>query len=340
MNNKFKIALLGVLAAVVVYLLFYKTDNEVSSKSLKDFAIRDTANIDRIFLADNDGNQSLISRQADGTWMVNDKWRAKDNNVFLLLRGFYNMEVKSPVVKEAIPAIIKQIAAKPIKVEVYMKGQKEPEKIYYFGFATQDHYGNYALLEIPGEGKSKEPFIVKEAGFYGFIRPRLITREDEWRYDGIFDYPEMDIASIKVDYPQHKNQSLEINWKGGNDISLLDEFGEPYKSFDTLTVKNYILLYRKIHIETFYNRLNQAQEDSILKTTDPIANISVSNRSGETVSVTIYNKGYIDPYARLEEFDYLDPERYYILTDDSQLVIAQRLQWEPLLVPEESFRPE
>jgi len=340
MNNKLKIALLGLLAVIVVYLLFYKTNSEVSSKSLKDFAIRDTANIDRIFLADNDGNQSLIARQADGTWMVNDKWRAKDNNVFLLLRGFYNLEVKSPVVKGAVPAILKQIASKPIKVEVYMKGQKEPEKIYYFGFATADHYGNYALLEIPGEGKSKEPYIVKEAGFYGFLRPRLITNEKEWRYDGIFDYPEMDIASIKVDYPQHKDQSLEIKWNGGNDISLLNKSGEPYKSFDTLSVKNYMLLYKKIHIESFNNRLNQAQEDSILNTTDPIAYVSVSNRSGETVSVAVYNKGYIDPYARLEEYNYLDPERYFILTDDNQLVSAQRLQWEPLLVPEKAFRPE
>jgi hypothetical protein len=340
MNNKVKIALLSVLAIVVVYLLFYKSDNEVSSKSLKDFAIRDTANIDRIFLADNDGNQSLITRQADGTWMVNNKWRAKDNNVFLLLRGFYNMEVKSPVVKEAVPAILKQIAAKPIKVEVYMKGQKEPEKIYYFGFASSDHYGNYALLEIPGEGKSKEPYIVKEAGFYGFMRPRLITREKEWRYNGIFDYPEMDIASIKVDYPQHKDQSLSIKWNGGNDISLLNEIGEPYQSFDTSNVKNYLLLYKKIHIESFNNYLTQAQEDSVLKSTDPIASISVFNRSGEEVSVTIYNKGFIDPYSRLEEFNYIDPERYYILTDDNQLVIAQRLQWEPLLAPEEAFRPE
>ena len=340
MNNKVKIAILGVLAAIVVYLLFYKTDSEVSSKSLRDFAIRDTANIDRIFLADNDGNQSLISRQSDGTWMVNDKWRAKDNNVFLLLRGFYNMEVKSPVVEDAVPAILKQIAAKPIKVEVYMKGENEPEKIYYFGFATADHYGNYALLEIPGEGKSKEPFIVKEAGFYGFIRPRLITNEKEWRYDGIFDYPEMDISAIKVDYPQYIDQSFKIEWIGGNDISLANKSGEPYQSFDTLNVKNYMLLYKKIHIESFNNYLTQTQEDSILKTTDPIAFVSVTDRTGEKVSVTIYDKGYIDPYSRLEEFNNLDPERYYILTDDDQLVIAQRLQWEPLLAPVITFKPE
>ena len=339
MNNKVKIIILLVLVAIVAYLLFFRPDNEVSSKVLNDFAIRDTANIERIFLADNDGNQALIARQSDGTWMVNNKWRARDNNVFLLLRGFYNMEVKSPVVIEAIPAILKQIAAKPIKVEVYMKGKKIPEKIYYFGFATQDHYGNYALLEIPGEGKSKEPFIIKEAGFYGFYRPRMITNEKDWRYNGIFDYPDLDISTIKVDYPLHKDQSFEIDYKGGNDIVLKGNSGKAFDKFNKSSVKDYIKLYKKIHLETFNNFLTPAQEDSVLKTT-PKAYISVTNRLGETVSATVYEKGFIDPYDRLEEYGYIDPERFYVLTDDNQLVIAQLLQWDPLLIALKAFNPE
>jgi hypothetical protein len=339
MNNKVKIVLLLVLAAIAVYLLFFRNDNEVSSKSLSDFAIRDTANIERIFLADNDGHQALITRQPNGTWMVNNKWRAKDNNVFLLLRGFYNMEVKSPVIEGAKPAIIKQIAAKPIKVEVYMKGENIPEKIYYFGFATQDHYGNYVLLEIPGEGKSTDPFIVKEAGFHGFYRPRLITREEEWRYDGIFDYPKMDISSIKVDYPLYQDQSFEIIWKGGGDMVLKDNTGKTVNNFDKSAVKKYIRLYKKIHLETFENYLTTAQEDSVLKTT-PKAFISVTNQSGEKVSITVYDKGFVDPFNLDEEYDNLDPERFYLLTEDNQLVISQRIQWDPLLVPLIAFNPQ
>jgi hypothetical protein len=339
MNNKVKIVLLLVLAAIAVYLLFFRSDSEVSTKSLSDFAIRDTANIERIFLADNDGNQALLARQPDGTWMVNNKWRAKDNNVFLLLRGFYNMEVKSPVVEGAKPAIIKQIAAKPIKVEVYLVGEKKPEKIYYFGYATQDHYGNYVLLEIPGEGKSSDPYIVKEAGFHGFYRPRLITNEKEWRYDGIFDYPEMDIRTIKVDYPLHRDQSFEIVWKGGGNMVLKDSNGSEVNNFDKSALKKYIRLYKKVHLETYENYLTNAQEDSILNTT-PKAFISVTNRSGENVNITVYDKGFVDPFNRDDEYDNLDPERFYLLTEDHQLVISQRIQWDPLLVPILSFNPE
>lgn len=330
---------LVVLAGLAAYLYFFE-NREVSNKALRDFAVQDTSAVDRIFLADNDGNQSLLTRQSDGTWMVNNKWRARDNNVFLLLRGFYNMEVRSPVPEQAIPSILKQIASKPIKVEVYSKGQKEPDKIYYFGFATQDHYGSYALLEIPGEGKSTVPYIVKETGFSGFYRPRLITDENEWRYTGIFDYPDLDVASIEVDYPQHPKNSFRIDWIGGNEFVISNKSGESFKQFDVLAVKDYLLLYRKIHILSFKNYLNAAQEDSVRQQTKPVAIISVTDSKNTKTTAQVYAKGFIDPYLRDEKFDYLDPERFYIITQDDQLTIAQKLQWDPLLVPIQFFDPK
>lgn len=339
MKKNFKIILIIILAGILAYLLFLRPESEVSSKSLSEFAIKDTASIDRIFLADNDGNQSLLTRQPDGTWMVNNKWRAKDYNVYLLLRGFYNLEVKSVVPNQAVPTILKQIAAKPIKVEVYMKGKKKPEKIYYFGYATQDHYGNYALLEIPGEGKSKVPYIVKEAGFYGFIRPRLITNEKEWRYNGIFQYGRDDIAEIKVRYPKSPFNSFTIERKNRKEISLYDADGKKADDFNPSKVREYIKLYRGIYIETFNNYLTESQQDSVLATT-PKAIISVTDHKGKTVKATVFDKGFVDPYLREEKFNNLDPERYYVLTDDNQLVIAQRLQWDPLLIPLNDFLGE
>jgi hypothetical protein len=98
-------------------------------------------------------------------------------------------------------------------------------------------------------------------------------------------------------------------------------------------------LYKKIHLETFENYLTTAQEDSVLKTT-PKAFISVTNQSGEKVSITVYDKGFVDPFNRDEEYDNLDPERFYLLTEDNQLVISQRIQWDPLLVPLIAFNPQ
>jgi len=337
-NNTIKYILLLVLLIILVYLIIGRNNSGVSSHALNNFSIEDTASIDRIFLADNDGRTILLTRQQDNTWMVNDKYRARDNNVYLLLRGFKNLEVKSTIPKEAIPSIIKQIAAKPIKVEVYMKGEKKPIKIYYIGFATQDHYGNYALLEIPGQGKSKDPYIIKEAGFYGFLRPRFTTNIKNWRYTGIFDYPEMDIKTIKVEYPSLPEQSFQIDWKKYNDITLRDAKGQKIQQFDTLSVKDYILLYKKIHIESYDNRLNNAQEDSILTTRTPKVLLSVTDKEGGTVSVKVFEKGFINPGHREDKYGNDDPERFYILTDKNQLVLAQRLQWDPLLVPLKTFK--
>ena len=337
-KNGISIIILLVLGAVA-YFLFNKKNSDVSTRSLTEFAIQDTGSITKFFLADNDGNQSLLKKMPDGTWMVNGKYKARQQNVYLILRGLRNFEVKSTVPKEGVSGIIKQIAAKPIKLEVYQGGDK-PTKIYYFGFATQDHYGNYALLEIPGEGKSKEPFIIKEKGFYGFIRPRMICNEDEWRSQEVFYNPEMEIANISVEYPTIPQESFSIEWKGKNNIVLKGNEGLPYSQFDTLAVKNYMLLYKAIYLETFNNRLNESQIDSILTQTSPRAILSVTNKKNETTRVVLYAKGFIDPYQRDEQFDNLDPERFYILNEANELAIGQKLQWDPLLVPLKIFNAE
>jgi hypothetical protein len=337
-KNKLSLIVL-LLLAIAAYYLFSKKNTNVSSRSLTEFAIEDTASITKIFLADNDGNHSLLKKMPDGTWMVNDKFKARPQNIFLILRGLKNLEVKSTVPKEGIPAIIKQIAAKPIKVEVYQGGDK-PTKTYYFGYATQDHYGNYALLELPGEGKSKEPFIVKEKGFYGFFRPRLITNEAEWRSQEIFYYPELDISTIKVEYPGIPEASFSIDWKGRNNISLMNDKGDRLSHFDTLAVKNYMLLYKAIYLETYNNRLNTNQLDSIINQNSPKAIISVKDNDDNITRVELYTKGFIDPILRKEEFGNLDPERLYILTESNELALGQKLQWDPLLIPLETFNVE
>jgi hypothetical protein len=337
-KNTYSILLFILLGLIALYF-YYSKNSSFSSEVLNDFAIEDTASITKMFLADNDGNYSSLERMDDGTWMVNGKYPAKPQNIYLLLRGIRNFEVKSTVPKEAIPAIIKQIASKPIKLEVY-QGKEKASKIYYFGFATQDHFGNYALLEIPGKGKSSEPYIIKEKGFHGFIRPRLITREDEWRSTEIYLYPNLELKKIAIDYPAYPEKSFVIDWKGKNNISLYDHNNRAYDRFDTLGIKNYMLMYKELYTESYNNRLNEAQRDSVLNQTEPIAIISVTDNNDQVNTVNLYAKGFIDPFLRNEENNNIDPERYYLLTNENELSIAQRLQWDPLLVPINNFITE
>lgn len=338
-KNRLSFLFLITLGIIAIYF-FTKKDTNVSSKGLTNFAIEDTASITKLFLADNDGNSSTLIKLDDGTWEVNGKFKARPQNIHLILRGLRNFEVKSTVPKEAVPTIIKQIASKPIKLEVYQNGDNEPSKIYYFGFATQDHYGNYALLEIPGEGKSKEPYIIKEKGFYGFIRPRMITMEKDWRSSEIFFYPNLSINKIEVNYPKFPEQSFQIEWEGKNNIHLKNIEGEEFSRFDTLAVKNYMLNYKEIYIETYNNRLTEAQVDSVINQTIPKAFISIRDNNNLEKSIAIYNKGYVDPLLREGESGNVDMERFYILNTKNELAIAQRLQWDPLLIPLNYFNAE
>ena len=182
--------------------------------------------------------------------------------------------------------------------------------------------------------------IIKEQGFHGFIRPRLITNPEEWKSPIVFDYPGLSIQSVEMDYPNFPEESFKIEWQGRNDIFLYDKQGNKVEEFDRLQIKNYLLQYKRIYVETFDSKLTPHQEDSVIQQTIPKAVITIRDREGNSQKVQIYDKGYVDPRLRNEEYGEFDPERFYILNDDNDLALGQTLQWDPLLVPIKLFVSE
>jgi hypothetical protein len=93
-------------------------------------------------------------------------------------------------------------------------------------------------------------------------------------------------------------------------------------------------------VETYNNRLTEAQQDSIINTHRPKAIITITDNNNQVRKVGLFTKGFVSPYLRDEENNNIDPERIYILNDENELAIAQRLQWDPLLIPLNSFITE
>jgi len=150
----------------------------------------------------------------------------------------------------------------------------------------------------------------------------------------------MNISNISVEYPNFPQESFSIDWKGKNDISLKRNDGSSFAKFDTLALKNYMLLYKQIYLETYNNKLNEAQIDSIYTQTSPRAILSVTDNNNNTTRAILYTKGFVDPFLRDEQYDNIDPERFYILMESNELAIGQKLQWDPLLVPLRTFNAE
>ena len=147
-----------------------------------------------------------LRRDGQGGWTVNGL-PANPHPVELLLKTFLRVEVRSPVAKSAEANVLRIMAATARKVEIYTGGD-EPEKIWYVGHATPDHFGTYMLLEIPGKGRSSVPFVMGMSGFSGFLTTRFHAKIDEWRSSVVFKYPDLRrIASVTVEHPAAPSSS-------------------------------------------------------------------------------------------------------------------------------------
>ena len=153
-----------------------------------DFGIVDTSKVDKIFIADMDGVEVTLTRPERGRlWDLNGKYKAREDAVKLLLKTFRRAAVQGPVAEAAQENVVRLIAARGKKVEIYQGGD-QPVKTWYVGTATPSHTGTYMVLETP-EGRGAEPYVVHMEGFTGYLSTRFFTSEREWRYTGIFDHP-------------------------------------------------------------------------------------------------------------------------------------------------------
>src|SRR5690606_23058413 len=143
--NRYLLLLLVVLVIGVAYYLFTSGTGTIKTE-LRNFAVEDTASIDKIFLADKLGKASTLERVGTGKWKLNGKYTARHDAVNNLLATINSMTVKSPVAKSMEENVLKDLAGPAQKkVEVYSNGRLT--RTFYVGLETMDKMGTFMMLE-------------------------------------------------------------------------------------------------------------------------------------------------------------------------------------------------
>ncbi len=301
MKKNIILLLVLVLLAGMAYVGFLSDKKStLASKPLSDFAIEDTASVSRIFISDKVTGSVDLTRDPDKGWMVNGKYRAKNHAVDLLMEAFKNIKIRGPVAENLRPRIISNAASSGKKIEIYTSDSSTPEKVWISAGNTSDHHGDYFILEIPGLGLSPEPFIVDMPMFAGYLTARFYTFENDWRYSGVFEYPDLDFKEVRVRQKDKPEQSFTIKWNGESDINVIKPLtGEVIDPLDSLIAKDYLLRYKKIHLETHNNYLEPHQIDSVFSQ-EPHWDITVVENSGQEKNVKLY---HLPGEGRYQDFD-------------------------------------
>jgi hypothetical protein len=205
MNRTLILALLFlILGGAAWYAITQKNKQSGSHVSWDmDFAVANTNDIGKIFIADRQGRTATLEQGPKG-WIYNGKYPARPSAVDNLLETISKVKVMNIPPNGSIQNLVKETAAVGIKVEVYNRSNK-PIKTYYVGGVTNDERGTIMIMD-----GSEQPYVVHIPGFIGQLRLRYLLGDDEWRDRAVFREKPEEIQSVYVEYPQRKNESFKL----------------------------------------------------------------------------------------------------------------------------------
>jgi hypothetical protein len=306
--------------------LYTQPAGQLTSIEGTDFAVDDTSTIDKIFIADMDGKSVTLTRPEQGKlWDLNGRFKAREDAVTLLLKTFKRAAIQGPVAEAAEPNVVRLISARGKKVEVYQGGDT-PVKTWYVGTATPSHTGTYMVLETP-QGRGAKPYVVHMEGFTGYLSTRFFTSERDWRFTGLFNHPKRSLSRVEVRNLDEEGQSYMLSSKEDGTLALRDLEGNPQAYRDTSGLRQHFLRFKKVHLETYESRLDEAVEDS-LRSASGAFELTTWNKRGARAFLTVHWKPGTD--AVTGEVG-KDLEQLYGVTSEGEVVLLQRFVFDPLI---------
>lgn len=274
-KNTIYLIIAGILVLASLFVVLQK-NNLLSSKDELgpigvSFAIKDTNNVVKIFMADMRGNKVLLSRTEKG-WLVNDTIPALKVNVDNLLGTLKSLIVRQTVAKTAQDHINKMLSTQAVKVEIYQIAPKfkifgipfftkeRLTKTYYMGPATMDNMSNFALLE-----GMDEPYVVSVPGFRGFVTPQFSPYETDWYSHTLFQTKLTRIESVQFIDLDNPAESFLIKKEGSRFFSMYDNQNMQITHYDTTKVIDMLSEFRERNYLSISTALTKNEKDSVFR---------------------------------------------------------------------------
>ena len=319
-----------ILLVVVGGLGFFATNlirnTGKSDTELLEFSIKDTSSVDQLIITDQYARKISLIRK-DNSWINSDGSCITQQPVNLILETIKNIQFKGYVPENSRPTIVKNMLSTHTKVEIFQQGKWV--KTWYVGFATQDHYGTYMLLETPDE-KSDLPVIMKVKGLDGIIEPRFFADARRWKCTEIFKIGLDEISEVDVRFFDIPSRSFNVKKNGTNYGVKIG--GKKLALLDTTMAIQYLNNYKKIHYELANFELSDKQVDS-LKKSKSFCNLTVKETSGKSTLLKMHRIPAIN--KTMNDFGdsvAYDPNRFWCQLPNGEVVKCQYFVFNPLLM--------
>ncbi len=338
MKNRTIIISALLLAALAAYLYYAKNKVSTIKEELRNFAVADTTAISKIFLAEKSGAAALLEKQAPGHWTINGKFKARNDAINVLLTTMMKLDVYSPVSESGVDNVIKSLASKGTKVEIYLADKGKPTKVYYVGGPTQSQLGTFMILE-----NSSKPFVMYIPGFNGYLSTRYFTKESEWRARDLFQYGKGEIIALYMINYEKPEQSFGIIYESPEEITLLDADSIPVAGVDKQLLLYYLSKFENVSLETYDYSVRPALRDSLVGL-GPTRAIGITRVDGSQKLLRMYKMPVTSNAVVKEDKDgnplTWDVDRMYGMIDNNEtLVVLQYYAFKEMLREGKDFVP-
>jgi hypothetical protein len=346
MNRNKALLIITIVLALLAAILIYSRSNTTLRPEISEFSVKDTASVTKIFMADKSNQKVLLERTSQGSWKLNGKYNALQENIQTFLTTISNMEVREPVAKAGHDNIIKLMSAKSVKVEIYQHvyrinigslklfPHEKLTRTYYIGDATMDNAGTFALME-----GADSPVVVYMPGLRGFISTRFSTSETDWRVHTIFNKKLPEIKNIKVEFLDEPNESYMVVNQNDQSLKLVRLIdSKEVSGYDTLRLVSFVNAFRKINYEVLMNDMEPQRKDSIMNSA-PKHKITLETKDGTIQQVQTFVRMLPEPEINVFDGSLVtyDLDRMYGLVNEQDFVIIQFFVFDKVLLPLSTF---
>ncbi len=272
------------LALATIYFIFIHGEDTASLyKREIDFAVADTAAIERIVLTrvaeGTEVQQLILERQSQGGWRLNKEYTASQPSVHSLLKTIHLLRVRETLTEAGKEAGKKLLDHKHTRIDIYHK--RKLIKSYKVGTEGKGGKGTLMMLD-----KAQNPYVLEIPGFQGYLNSRYSMELDTWRENLLFDGALVKIKAISINYNNLQPSVRLFRHTQGAKWQL--KGGETW--LDSLTLSNYLDNFvGKVFAETFAsNRYPEKLDELKLKLADVM--LTINYFSGEERKINMYKR--------------------------------------------------
>lgn len=322
-KNRILLTTVIILAIIAVVILLGRRNSTMEEKA-RNFAVRDTASVTKLFLAKKDSSQVLLTKNNNNQWTINNEEKASNAAVEILLETLKKMDVKRPVAKSEHNTVVKRLSSMGVKVEVYQKkplfrllgidffDKERLTRTFYVGDATQNNRGTYMVIE-----GAEIPYVVYIPGFRGYLTPRFKAKMDDWRDHTIISKSINQIKSVEVIHKENPGESFRIDKPAKNTFNIHRlQDNSLMIPFDTLKVLDFLASFKTVKFEDLLNDFEK--KDSIINST-PFHIIRLTDVQNRTSVIKTYHRnapqGLKNVYGETMKYD---RDRLYALFNNEE----------------------